>query len=139
MTFAELVCTDDDFQPFLSLLQRGITKGKFGDAAEASEILYATAKQELLSDLQTALGLNPQNENAITIIDAIVDSQQLKMRRALALKQTEIALFLLVRNTESILYEKYRVARDGYRAERSGFSGLRYNVGNANVSILDVG
>lgn len=140
MTFNELKCVLTDFDPHQAVLAAGIERGKLIVPAggDIRDIFLVKAKDDLRADLQEALGLNPQDLDDNVALDAIVDAQQLLMRRALAAKQINLGLLRLSTNPESKRYSDAIIAGRDYEKFKQGFPGLRLPDGVATVKSIDL-
>src|SRR5687768_9382504 len=92
------------------------------DAAEAIEEIYLEeAKALLLQDLQVALGLLPSDTEDMAVIDEIVDLQEPRLRRALAIKQLALVFEDQNAGESSKTWLYWKEYTRLYENERAGF------------------
>lgn len=112
--------------------------GRLGwDDATIRDRYLTAAKQDLLDDLQRALGLNPAVDDDMAKIDALIDTHQGQMTRTLS----ALVLVYVFENSPTtegnLVKSEHWISR--YREARRGFVGLVLPSGSSavfNVSLV---
>lgn len=102
-------------------------------ASTIQEIYKSEAKEQLLNDLQVALNRQPTVAGDLSDIDAVVDEQEPRLQRALAVKQLSLIFEERNRGEGSQSFDFWQHYTALYETMRRGFPGLIRRQGSVRV------